>query len=88
VALLNLGSVLRQFGLEASPCVLMVVGVLLLEQPEGFLGAELGNAGKILDAESVENLSPFQPAFAQTQRALDGFVWQGQFSHLSLAVLL
>jgi hypothetical protein len=52
--------------------VLSVVPVL--EQAECFLGGKLGDAGEVLNAETVKNLSPFQSAFAQAQRAFDGFV--------------
>jgi hypothetical protein len=39
MALLDLGCALGQFGLETSPCVVVVVGVLLLKQSERFFGA-------------------------------------------------
>ena len=48
------------------------MGVLLLEQAEGFFRAKLGNAGEVLHPEAIQNLSSLQFAFAQTQRALDG----------------
>jgi hypothetical protein len=47
------------------------LGVLLLEQAEGFFGAELGDPGEVLDPQSVKNLSPFQLAFAQAQWAFN-----------------
>jgi hypothetical protein len=47
--------------------------VLLEEQAEGFFRAQLGNAGEILNTEAIQNLGSLQLAFAQTQRALDGF---------------
>ncbi|MGA9987069.1 MAG: hypothetical protein WBP69_04760, partial [Terriglobales bacterium] len=53
VALFNVSSSPRPFGLEASPDILIIVLVLLLEQAEGFLSAKLGNAGEILHAESI-----------------------------------
>jgi hypothetical protein len=53
VALFNVSGSPCQFGLEASPDILIIVLVLLLEQAEGFLGAKLGNAGEILHAESI-----------------------------------
>jgi hypothetical protein len=39
MALLDLGCAFGQFGLETSPCVVVVVGVLLLDEPKGFFGA-------------------------------------------------
>ena len=53
VALFNVSSSPRPFGLEASPDILIIVLVLLLEQAEGFLSAKLDNAGEILHAESI-----------------------------------
>src|ERR1035437_7368356 len=88
VALLDLSRSLRQFGLEASPCSLVVVGVFLLEQPEGFFGRELSNSGEVLDAEAVENLCPFQLAFAQAKRAFDAFGRHRQLGSPAMPTLL
>ena len=60
----NLRRSLRQFGLETSPDSLFIVVVLLEEQAEGFLCAQLGNAGEVLHPETIQNLGSFQLAFA------------------------
>ena len=39
MALLDLGGSLRQFGLETSPDILLIVVVLLLKESERFFGA-------------------------------------------------
>jgi hypothetical protein len=44
---------LGQFSLEPCPYVLFVLLVLGQKQPEGFLGAQLGDSGKVLDAKAV-----------------------------------
>jgi hypothetical protein len=43
------------------------------KQSNRFLGAELGDSGEIPDTEAIQNFGALQFAFAQTQRALDGF---------------
>ena len=68
----NLRCSLRQFGLETSPDSLFIVVVLLEEQAEGFFRTKLGNAGEILNTESIQNLGSLQLALSQTQRALYG----------------
>jgi hypothetical protein len=73
VALFDLCGSLRQFGLETSPASLLIVVVLLEEQAEGFFRTKLGNAGEILNTESIQNFSPFQLALTQTQRAFHVF---------------
>jgi hypothetical protein len=50
---------------------LVIVGVLLLEQSEGFLGGKLGNTGEVLDAKSVENFGAAKFACATAQRAFN-----------------
>jgi hypothetical protein len=61
----------------------MVVVVLLLEQSEGFFGAECCHTSKILHAEAVENLGSLQVAYAQTQRTFDSFVRHWCSAHVS-----
>jgi hypothetical protein len=79
MALLDLCGSLRQFGLETSPDSLLIVVVLLEEQAEGFFRTKLGNAGEILNTESIQNLGTLQLALAQTQWALDGVGQNGWF---------
>jgi hypothetical protein len=45
----------------------------VLEQPEGFLCAQLGNTGEILDTEAIQNLSACEFACARTQGTFDCF---------------
>jgi hypothetical protein len=47
--------------------------MLLLEQPEGFLCAELRDSGEITDAEAIQNLGAAEFARAIAQRTLDSF---------------
>jgi hypothetical protein len=47
--------------------------VLVLEQAESFFGAELRDAGKVLDPKAIQNLGSLQVARTQTQWALNGF---------------
>ena len=85
----DLGGSLRQFGLETSPDILLIVVVLLEEQTEGFFRTQLGNAGEILNTEAVQHLSSLQLAFAQTKRALNGFGRHRQLGgHAILPALL
>jgi hypothetical protein len=49
----NLGGSFRQFGLEASPDILLIVVVLLEEQAEGFFRAQLGNSCEIFHTEAI-----------------------------------
>jgi hypothetical protein len=72
VALFDLCGSLRQFSLETSLDSLLIVMVLLEEQAEGFFRTKLGNAGEILNTESIQNLGSLQLALSQTQRALYG----------------
>ena len=51
---------------------MLVVIVLLREQSEGFLGAELRYAGEVLDSKAIQNLGSLQFPRTATQRALDG----------------
>jgi len=60
VTLLNLGGSLGEFGLEPSPCALVVVRVLLAEQPECFLCGQLGDASEITDSKPIQNLGALQ----------------------------
>ena len=71
VSLLNIGGSLRQLGIKSCPCALVVVSVLLAEQPECLFSAECCHTSKIFYAEAVENFSPLQVAYAQTQRTFD-----------------
>jgi len=73
VLLPDLSNTLREFCLEARPCVLVLSVVPVLKQPEGFLGAELRNSGEITDAKAIQNLSTSQFAYATAQRTLDSF---------------
>jgi hypothetical protein len=57
---------LRQFCLEARPCVLVLSVVPILEQAKSLLGGKLGNTSEILNTETVENLSAAEFAFATT----------------------
>src|ERR1019366_8160636 len=88
VTLLDLGSPLVEFSFEASPGALVLMIVFVLEQAEGFLCAQLCNAGEVLDAKAVENLSPFQLAFAQAKRAFDGFGRHRQLGGHAITTLL
>jgi hypothetical protein len=89
MALFNFGGSLRQFVLEASPDRLLVMVLLLEEQAEGFFRTKLGNAGKVLHPEAIQDLGALQLAFAQTQRALNGFGRHRQLrGHAILPVLL
>ena len=73
VLLPDLRSPLRQFCLEARPRGLVLAVVFVLEQAEGFLGGELGDAGEVLDAEAVKNLCAGEFACARAKRAFDFF---------------
>jgi hypothetical protein len=74
VTLLNLGGSLGEFGLEPSPCALVVVRVLLAEQSECLFSAECCHTSKIFHAKAVENFSPLQVAYAHTEGTFDSFV--------------
>jgi hypothetical protein len=52
---------------------LFVLLVLGHEQPDGFLGAELGDTSEILDPKAIQYLSSGKLTCAQAQRALNGF---------------
>ncbi len=67
VLLPDLGSPLREFRLEARPCALVLAVVLVLEQPEGFFGGQLGDAGEILNAEAIQNLGAAEFALPTAQ---------------------
>src|ERR1035438_5925406 len=58
-----------QFSLEASPDTLLILLVLLLKQPEGFLGGKLGDSGKIFDAQPIQHFGTSKCACAEAQRA-------------------
>ena len=73
MALLGLADPLRQFRLEPSPSALIVAVVLLLEQPECFFGAQLGDAGKVSDTKAVQDLRPLQFALAEAKGANNSF---------------
>jgi hypothetical protein len=49
----NLRCSLRQFGLETSPDILLIVVALLEEQAESFFRAQLGNSREIFDPEAI-----------------------------------
>jgi len=49
----NLRCSLRQFGLETSPDILLIVVVLLEEQAEGFFRAQLGNSCEVFHPEAI-----------------------------------
>jgi hypothetical protein len=53
MALLDLCGSLRQFGLESSPDILLVVVVLSEGQAEGFFRAQLGNSCEIFHTEAI-----------------------------------
>jgi hypothetical protein len=67
----DLGCALSEFGLEPSPCALVVVRVLIAEQPECLFSTERCHTSKVFHAEAVENLSPLEIAHTQTERAFD-----------------
>jgi hypothetical protein len=73
MALLNLGGSLREFGFKSSPCVVVVVGVLLLDEPKGFFGAQLCNPREVPHPEAIQHFSSLQLALTQTQRAFHVF---------------
>ena len=52
--------------------MLVVFLVLFEKQAKSLFRTQLGNAGEVLHAEAIQNLSSLQFAFAQTQWALDG----------------
>ena len=79
MALLDLGGPLRQFGLETSPCSLVVESVLLLEQPEGFLCAKLSDPCKVLHPMAIQYFSSLQFARPRAQRAFDCLGLNGCF---------
>jgi hypothetical protein len=56
VSLCDVGSALRQFGLEPCPHILLVLLLFLEEQPNGFLCAELSDSGEVLHTETIKNL--------------------------------
>jgi hypothetical protein len=74
VPLSDLSSALREFGLEARPYLMVLVIVLLCEQSESFLGTELSDTGKVLDAEAIQNLGALQFPRTAAQRTLNGVV--------------
>jgi hypothetical protein len=49
VPLPHIGGTLSKFGFKSGPYILFILLVFGLEQPEGFLRAQLGNSGEILD---------------------------------------
>jgi hypothetical protein len=49
------------------------VAVFLCEQAEYFLGGKLGDAGEVLNAETVKNFSAGQFACTSAKRAFDFF---------------
>jgi hypothetical protein len=73
VALFNLCSSFGQFGFEFSPRALVLVILLLLEQSEGFLGAELGDSGEILDSKPIQDFGSAEFTGTEAQWALNGF---------------
>src|ERR1017187_186456 len=89
MALLDLCGSLGEFSFETSPDVLLIVAVLLEEQAEGFFRAQLGNSCEIFHTETIQDLGALQLAFAQTQRALNGFGRHRQLGgHAVLPALL
>jgi hypothetical protein len=73
VSLSDLGGSFRQFRLESSPCALVLMIVFVLEQPEGFLSAELRHSCEVLYPKPIQNLGASECARAQAQRAFNGF---------------
>jgi hypothetical protein len=65
VALSHVSGTFRQFDFKARPCALVLVIVFALEEPEGFLCAELSNASEISDAKPIQYLRPLQLASAR-----------------------
>jgi len=62
----DLGSPFREFRLESRPSALVFAVVFALEQAEGFLRAQLGDTGEVLNSETIQNLGSLQPARART----------------------
>ena len=54
----------------------MVMGMLVLEQAEGFLRAQLGDSGEIPHTQSIQYLCAGECSAAQTQGAFYG-AWNG-----------
>ena len=77
VALRNVRDALREFRFEPRPRLLLVLRLLGEEQAKRFLRAQLGDSCVVLHSETIQNLSAFEFAFAQTERAFDSFVHQG-----------
>lgn len=53
VALFDLGGSVGEFGLEASPYILLIMAVLLEKQAEGFFRAKLGYSRKVFHTETI-----------------------------------
>jgi hypothetical protein len=73
MALRDLSGSLCKFTFKPSPYVLFILLVIGQKQSNRFLGAELGDSGEIPDTEAIQNFGALQFAFAQAQRAFDGF---------------
>lgn len=73
VLLPDLGGALREFCLEARPCVLVLSVVPILEQAKCLFGGKLGDSGKVLHSETVENLAALQSAHARAQGTFESF---------------
>src|SRR5580700_2899613 len=73
VALREFGGAPREFSFKASPPTLLILLMLGHEQPDGFLGAELGDSRKIFDAQPIQNLGSGKFACPQAQGTLNGF---------------
>jgi hypothetical protein len=52
----------------------MLAVVLALEQAEGFFGGKLGDAGKVTNAEAIQNFCACEFARATAKRAFHSFV--------------
>jgi hypothetical protein len=72
----------REFCFETRPRSLVLTVVFALEQAECFLGGKLGDAGEVLNAETIQNLSALQFPRTATQRALDGVVQFAASTHV------
>jgi hypothetical protein len=73
VTLPDLCGSLREFGLEARPRGLVLTVVFALEQAEGFLSGQLGDASEIFDAKTIQNFSACEFARTRAKWAFDYF---------------
>jgi hypothetical protein len=73
VLLRNVGGALCQFGFETIPVVLAGMLLLLWQEAEGLLGAQLGDSGEAFDAEAIQNLGACEFACPEAERTFDSF---------------